>query len=130
MAAALETLRIIRETDYIEHSVRLGNRLREGLDRVASRHGFGLRQTGPVQMPQILFDNDPDFRVGYAFAEEMVARGIYLHPYHNMFLCAAMTEADMDSVIEAADASFVAVKGRRDSLQPHKTLMELLTDFH
>lgn len=119
MAAAVETLRILRESDYIERSVALGTRLRSDLDAAAAEHGFVLRQTGPVQMPQILFDADPDFRVGFAFAEAMLARGVYMHPWHNMFLCAAMTEADMDLAIEAARSSFAQVRASFDSLVPH-----------
>ncbi|GAA0866604.1 aminotransferase class III-fold pyridoxal phosphate-dependent enzyme [Sphingopyxis soli] len=125
MAAAIETLRIIRETDYIEHSVVLGERLRTGLDAAAAKHGFTLRQTGPVQMPQIMFEGDPDFRVGYGWAEEMLARGIYMHPWHNMFLCAAMTEADIDATLAAADAAFAAVAERRGMLEPHPILVML-----
>ncbi|OHD08952.1 aminotransferase class III-fold pyridoxal phosphate-dependent enzyme [Sphingopyxis sp. RIFCSPHIGHO2_12_FULL_65_19] len=125
MAAAIETLRIIRETDYIEHTVRLGGRLRNGLDAAASKHGFTLRQTGPVQMPQIMFAEDPDFRVGYGWAEEMLARGIYMHPWHNMFLCAAMTDADIDATVAAADAAFAALAARRATLEPHPVLVML-----
>lgn len=125
MAAAIETLRIIRESDYIEHTVALGERLRAGLDAAAAKHGFTLRQTGPVQMPQIMFEGDPDFRVGYGWAEEMLARGIYMHPWHNMFLCAAMTEADIDATLAAADAAFAAVAGRCATLEPHPILVML-----
>lgn len=125
MAAAIETLRIIRETDYLEHMVRLGDRLREGLDTAAAKHGFALRQTGPVQMPQIMFGDDPDFRVGYGWAEEMLARGIYMHPWHNMFLCAAMTEADIDLTLAAADDAFAALAVRRGELEPHPVLVAL-----
>jgi glutamate-1-semialdehyde 2,1-aminomutase len=125
MAAAIETLRIIRETDYIEHTVALGERLRAGLDAAAAKHGFALRQTGPVQMPQIMFEGDPDFRVGYGWAEEMLARGIYMHPWHNMFLCAAMTEADIDATLVAADGAFAAVAARRATLEPHPILVML-----
>lgn len=125
MAAAIETLRIIRETDYLEHIIAIGERLRDGLDGAAAKHGFTLRQTGPVQMPQIMFDGDPDFRIGYAWAEEMLARGIYVHPWHNMFLCAAMTEADIDRTIDAADAAFAAVVARGDNIPPHPILTAL-----
>lgn len=125
MAAAIETLRIIRESDYIEHSVALGERLRAGLDAAAAKHGFTLRQTGPVQMPQIMFADDPDFRVGYGWAEEMLARGIYMHPWHNMFLCAAMTEADIDGTVAAADEAFAAIAARRATLEPHPILVML-----
>lgn len=125
MAAAIETLRIIRETDYIEHTVALGERLRAGLDAAAAKHGFTLRQTGPVQMPQIMFADDPDFRVGYGWAEEMLARGIYMHPWHNMFLCAAMTEADIDTTLAVADEAFAGVAARRAALEPHSILVML-----
>lgn len=126
MAAAIETLRIIRDSDYLEHTVGLGERLRNGLDAIAAKHGFALRQTGPVQMPQIMFADDPDFRRGYAWVEEMLARGIYMHPWHNMFLCAAMTQADIDSTIEAADGAFAALAARADRLTPHPALQALL----
>ena len=125
MAAAIETLRIIRESDYLEHMVRLGDRLRAGLDAAATKHGFTLRQTGPVQMPQIMFADDPDFRVGYGWAEEMLARGIYMHPWHNMFLCAAMTDADIDLTVTAAADAFAALAARRSELAPHPVLVAL-----
>jgi glutamate-1-semialdehyde 2,1-aminomutase len=39
----------------------------------------------------------------------MVSRGVYVHPWYNMFLSAAMTEADIDFALDAADAGFRAV---------------------
>src|SRR5690606_38913209 len=110
---------------YLEHMVRLGDRLRSGLDAAAAGHGFTLRQTGPVQMPQIMFADDPDFRVGYGWAEEMLARGVYMHPWHNMFLCAAMTDADIDLTLAAADDAFAALAVRRGDLDPHPILVAL-----
>ncbi|SCY20397.1 glutamate-1-semialdehyde 2,1-aminomutase [Novosphingobium aromaticivorans] len=126
MAAAIETLRILRESDYLERTIRLGERLREGLAAAAARHGFSLRQTGPVQMPQILFNDDPDFRIGFAWAEAMLERGVYVHPWHNMFLNGAMSETDIDFAIEAADGAFAQVREHVGELEPHATLMSLL----
>jgi glutamate-1-semialdehyde 2,1-aminomutase len=119
MAAALETLQILRSTDYLERTVALGERLRRGLDAAATQHGFTLRQTGPVQMPQVLFADDPDFRTGFAFAEAMLSRGVYTHPWHNMFLSAAMTDADIDFALEAAGGAFAQVRAAKASLAPH-----------
>ena len=126
MAAALETLRQIRETDYLERMVASGWRLREGLQQLAARHGYGLRQTGPVQMPQIFFEDDPDFRIGYGWTSECLKRGAYMHPYHNMFLSSAHTEADIAHVLQAADDAFTALKSRQSSLTPHPVAMMLL----
>lgn len=119
MAAALETLKIIRETDYLEHQVALGSRLRSGLETAASAEGVALRQTGPAQMPQILFEDDPDFRKGFAWTSAMLDHGIYMHPWHNMFICAAMTEVDIDKAIEAARACFAHVQASAATLEPH-----------
>lgn len=122
MAAALQTLRLVRETDYLERTVRLGERLRAGLASAAAHHGFALRQSGPPQMPQILFEEDPDLRVGFAFAAAMAARGVYVHPWHNMFLSAAMTDADIDRAVAAAADAFAGVRAGRDTLEPHPLL--------
>jgi len=118
MAAGLATLKLIRETDYLEHTVRLGQTLRDGLAERAAAKGFGFRQTGPVQMPLFLFDDDPDLRLGFAWCNAMLARGVYTHPWHNMFLCAAMTEADIDLTLNAAEAAFAQVRAAAPSLSP------------
>lgn len=106
MAASLETLRLIRTTDYLERIVAMGNRLRQGLDSIASARGLSLSQTGPVQMPLIMHVKDDgrcDFEKSSAFADGMIAGGAYFHPFHNMFIGAAMTDADIDRTLEIAD---------------------------
>ncbi|MHB8531015.1 MAG: aminotransferase class III-fold pyridoxal phosphate-dependent enzyme [Caulobacteraceae bacterium] len=118
LAAALATLERVRETDYLEHIEGLGGRLRSGLAGLAERHDIALRQTGPVTMPLFLFDDDPDLRKGFCFSSEMLKRGIYVHPWHNMFLCAAMTAADIDQALTAADDSLAALKTRIGALAP------------
>jgi len=106
MAAGLETLELIRSTDYLERIETLGDRLREGLDGIAGRHGVRISQTGPVQMPLIMFDTPDgqrDMTYGAAFCDAMLAAGVYFHPFHNMFLNAAMTDDDIDMALDAAD---------------------------
>ncbi|HEY1448531.1 MAG TPA: aminotransferase class III-fold pyridoxal phosphate-dependent enzyme [Caulobacteraceae bacterium] len=126
MAAALETLKRIRESDYLEHMEGLGRRLRAGLTEGAACHGLGLRQTGPVTMPLFLFADDPDLRQGFCWSSEMLKRGVYVHPWHNMFLCQAMTEADIDQALSAADGAFAALKSRFASLAPVEKMSFLL----
>ena len=122
MAAALATLREIRESDYLERTQRLGERLREGLAQRAAAHGYALRQTGPVQMPQILFEDDPDFRKGFCWTAEAARRGVLLHPWHNMFLCAALTEGDIEKTLAASDEAFAALRLREPGLGPVEKL--------
>jgi glutamate-1-semialdehyde 2,1-aminomutase len=106
MAAAVATIRKLRDTDAIAKMTAMGQRLREGLQDQSRRYGFALRQTGPVQMPQILFEGDPDFAKGNRFVVEALKRGAYLHPWHNMFLSAAHEKADIDQVLEATEGAF------------------------
>jgi len=118
MAAAVETLRQIRDTDYLERIQAAGTQLRQGLDARAAAHGFALRQTGPVQMPQIFFADDADFRLGYAWVVECLKRGALFHPWHNMFLSAAHTAQDIAQALDCAERAFAALRQRRAQLQP------------
>ena len=118
MAAGLETLKRIRETRYLEHIQQLGETLRQGLAERAVSAGFGFRQSGPATMPLFLFDEDPDLRLGFAWSSAMLARGVYVHPWHNMFLCDAMTEADIDQALDAAEASFAELRKAAPGLAP------------
>ncbi|KQV57824.1 MULTISPECIES: aminotransferase class III-fold pyridoxal phosphate-dependent enzyme [unclassified Caulobacter] len=110
MAASLATLKLIRETDYLERTIALGERLRTGLDEVAGRHGVGLRQTGPAQLPLIMVDDDPTGAKGYFWNNALLKRGVYFHPWHNMFITTAMTDGDIDHAVEAADDAFKLLK--------------------
>jgi glutamate-1-semialdehyde 2,1-aminomutase len=125
MAAALVTLRLVAQTDYLERIERLGRKLRDGLHERASAYGLGLRQTGPAQMPLFLFDEDPDLRLGFFWSGEMLKRGVYVHPWHNMFLSAAMTDADIDAALDAADAALGALKTKRATLEAPQNLQAI-----
>lgn len=103
MAASIATIGVLKRDNVISHLATMGERLRAGLEEAAARHGFSLRQTGPAQMPIILFDGDEDFRLGNAFGLAALRHGAYFHPRHNMFICAAHSASDIDRGIEAAD---------------------------
>ena len=122
MAAAIATLNEIRNSDYLERTEKTGALLRQGLAKQASSYGFELRQTGPVQMPMILFDGDPDLRLGYCWVAEALTHGVYLHPWHNNFICAALTESDVRQTLQATDEAFAALKKRRAALGPVEQL--------
>jgi glutamate-1-semialdehyde 2,1-aminomutase len=109
MAAALATLDVLERGNGPERMRAMGQRLRDGLAAQAKRHGVGIRQSGPPQMPTVLFDDDPEFIKGYRFVTEALMRGVYLHPKHNMFLSMAHTEADINFALQVTDAAFAAV---------------------
>jgi glutamate-1-semialdehyde 2,1-aminomutase len=107
MVAALATLQVLDETGAVAHMARLGARLAAGLQQLGADHGLPVTVSGPPALPYMTFDDDgEDLPLMQAFCREMIARGVFLHPFHNWFLCAAHTEADIDEVLEAAGAAF------------------------
>ncbi|WP_441958409.1 aminotransferase class III-fold pyridoxal phosphate-dependent enzyme [Mycolicibacterium houstonense] len=112
MAAAIATIRELRDTDAMERMRASGQRLRDGLAAQARAHGFEVVQTGPVQMPLLRFAGDDDFSQTRRWCDEVGARGVYLHPYHNWFLNAAHTTADIDDALERTDDAFAALARR------------------
>ena len=111
MAAALATQQALREGQVIAHLVAMGQRLRDGLDKLSRQAGIGVRQTGPVQMPMLQFDDDADGIKGRTFCAAALRAGTYFHPRHNMFLSAAHQPADIDHALASAEAGFEALVG-------------------
>jgi glutamate-1-semialdehyde 2,1-aminomutase len=112
MAAALATLDVLESVDGPERMRAMGQRLRDGITAQSAEFGIGVRQSGPPQMPTMLFDNDPDCEKGNFFTLEALKHGAYLHPRHNMFLSTAHTEADIDFALEATRKAFEALAAR------------------
>lgn len=108
MAAALATLAELRRLDGPAHMRAMGERLRTGLAAGAARHGLAIRQSGPPQMPLVLFEGDADFARGNAFCAAALRAGAYFHPKHNMFLSCAHGPAEIDAALKAAEAGFAA----------------------
>jgi glutamate-1-semialdehyde 2,1-aminomutase len=114
MIASLTTLRILEEGDAIDHMARLGARLKEGLQELGAAHGYRVTVSGPTPVPYLTFDDDPDLYHMQVFCREMIARGVFLHPHHNWFVCAAHTDADVDYTLEVADQAFALTRKELD----------------
>ncbi|MBI0538159.1 aspartate aminotransferase family protein [Roseomonas sp. KE2513] len=112
MAAALATIAELRRIDGPARMKAMGERLRAGLDALSRQYHLPVRQTGPAQMPLMIFDNDANWEKGDAFCVAALRHGTYFHPRHNMFLSCAHAEADIDRALEAAEAGFRAVARR------------------
>jgi glutamate-1-semialdehyde 2,1-aminomutase len=109
MAAAVATLDELERIDAPRILHELGQRFRDGIAIQAAKAGIGVRQSGPPQMPTILFDDDINHATGERFCQETLRRGVYLHPKHNMFLSTAHTASDIDFALEATEAAFAAL---------------------
>ncbi len=110
MAASLATLDALVDEAAIEKMEQAGRRLREGLAAQAEAYNLAIKQTGPVQIPLLTFDGDQDFEMANVWANECLRGGAYVHPWHNWFLSAAHTTADIDRALLATDDAFGAVR--------------------
>ncbi|KAA0100059.1 aminotransferase class III-fold pyridoxal phosphate-dependent enzyme [Mycolicibacterium sp. P1-18] len=112
MAAGLATITELARRDAVARMRDLGQQLRTGIVDGAAKWDFDVHYTGPAQMPNLLFANDSDYELSVAFSAEAQARGVYVHPKHNWFVSAAMTDADLDMALTGLDGAFGALRAR------------------
>ncbi|RCG29761.1 aminotransferase class III-fold pyridoxal phosphate-dependent enzyme [Sphaerisporangium album] len=112
MAAAKATIETLRDIDGVALMERAGARLREGLAAQAAAHGFAVRQTGPVQIPWLSFEGDATLEKGMFWSGACLEEGVYLHPWHNWFMSAAHTDADIDRALAGTDAAFGRLRAK------------------
>jgi glutamate-1-semialdehyde 2,1-aminomutase len=110
MAAALACLDELEACGAIEHMRVLGTRLQSGLEELSHGHGVPALCSGPPAMPFLSFREDERFARNRLFAAACAERGVYLAPYHNWFLSAAHTEADIERTLQVADEAFACVR--------------------
>jgi glutamate-1-semialdehyde 2,1-aminomutase len=110
MAASVATIRALRDEDAIAAMHRYGTQIRDGILGQAAAWGFEVNYTGPVQMPYLTFRGDKDHALVSEFSAEAVRRGAFIHPRHNWFVSAAMTDEDVVTVLAATDEAFAALR--------------------
>jgi glutamate-1-semialdehyde 2,1-aminomutase len=111
MAAALETIAILRDTDALSRVWRLGRLFRDGLRQLARDEGIPARVTGYPVMPFMRFDTGAE-EYARRFYIDVVRRGALLHPDHQWFVCAAHTDEDIAGVLAACRLAARAAAGR------------------
>jgi glutamate-1-semialdehyde 2,1-aminomutase len=110
MAAALACLAELEATAAIAHMEHVGTLLRDGLTRQATTHQTPITYSGPPAIPFLSFVADAgSFARSRTFAAACAARGVYLHPHHNWFVSAALTERDVAQILDVTDAAFAEV---------------------
>ena len=62
-AAAMAVLEIYARDRVFDHITAMGERLRDGLTAAAAAAGHRISYTGPVTMPTLLFEDDPELKI-------------------------------------------------------------------
>ena len=112
LAAAMETLAILAETDAAAHMARIGGMLISGLAEVAAKNGFSIRVSGPEALPMVQIEHDEDYSLMCRFVRNLAHQGSFAHPTHNWFLSAAHQPEDIERTLEHAEAAFGRMRSR------------------
>ena len=110
MAAALATLKTLKETNGVEKLKRSGALLMNGLEELGARCGLEIGMSGAPGMPFMHFKNDPDLYLQQRFCAEVTKRGSFFHPHHNWFLSTAHEDKDIAETLNHAEAALKVVK--------------------
>ncbi|NGM85522.1 glutamate-1-semialdehyde 2,1-aminomutase [Paenibacillus sp. 7124] len=125
ISAGIACLEILQGEGVYEEMERLAIRLTDGLKESADRHGIpltinrirGAFSTHFCDHPVTNYDEaqDTDGEAFASFFRHMLNRGINLaaSKYEAWFLTTAHTDEDIDATLEAAEASFRAMKEER-----------------
>jgi glutamate-1-semialdehyde 2,1-aminomutase len=111
MAATLACLREMQAIDLPERLDKLGRMLIEGLRHAARKQGFEMVFSGPPAMPFMRFADETNFFKLQRFCALAASEGVFLHPHHNWFLCAAHTQGDIQQATDAASRAFAKLAG-------------------
>lgn len=112
MAAGIACLDTMIETNAQAAIIARGEQLQAGLREQVTRHRLPAVVSGPAGMPFVRFDVEDPMSLAYPWSNELIRRGVYVHPFHNWFLSSAHTVLDIDRALEASDAAFALVASR------------------
>jgi len=112
MAAALATIRTLRDDGVVDVLWQRGRALMDGMAAAAGRHRVPVTVTGLPPTPFHVFhcgSAELDERAMSVFCETTREHGILVHPGHHWFVCGSMSQEDVDLAVTAMDAGYAAV---------------------
>jgi glutamate-1-semialdehyde 2,1-aminomutase len=114
-AAGIACIQKMKRLDLPRLLHEKGAALKDGLIAAAKKHGHELRVSGmPALFYLRLLDEDssgstPSLMLHQRWIAEMVKRGVYVTNHHNHFLNYALSDEDIKTTLEIADAAFAAL---------------------
>ncbi|WP_396587780.1 glutamate-1-semialdehyde 2,1-aminomutase [Bermanella sp. R86510] len=122
MSAGLAMLKAIEKPGFYDMLNAKAEKLCKGLEALAENHGIGLTTNQVGSMFGFFFTDEKDIRrfdqvsrcnmaQFKAFFHGMLQEGVYLAPsaFETGFMCAAVSEADIEFTLQAADKVFANI---------------------
>lgn len=110
MAAAMACLNILERDHVPAYLGKMGDRLMRGFQDAARKQGYELVCSGPPATPFMRLACENSFMLQQRFCASAVQMGVFCHPHHNWFLCAAHKEKDIDHAVAVATRCFVQLR--------------------
>ncbi|MCP4346032.1 MAG: aminotransferase class III-fold pyridoxal phosphate-dependent enzyme [Desulfobacterales bacterium] len=110
MAAALATLKELKEINGPKIMQELGKKLLDGMVDIAKGYGYDLKVTGDPSMPYLRITNDESLMLHQDWCGECTKRGAYFSSHHNWFMSTAHTQEDIQKTWDIADDAFKVIK--------------------
>ena len=112
MAASLATLAVLELLRFGRPHGRDGRRTsRPDWRNSPSDGGSRSSRADRHRCPTSSFVGDVDRALANQFAASALRHGLYLHPRHNWFISAALTDSDLELALAATDAAFSELRG-------------------
>lgn len=110
MAAAMATLNELRRLDAPARLREIGQKLNDGMVRIAKGHGYRLEVTGEPSMAYYRLTDDDTLMLHQKWCGECTRRGAFFTSHHNWFVSTAHTDADIQQTWDICDDAFAAIK--------------------
>lgn len=112
MAAAIATLQELKRLDAPRLLRETGQKLNDGLVRIARSYGYTLKVTGEPSMAYYRITDDETLMLHQRWCADCTRRGAYFTPHHNWFVSAAHTDTDLQRTWDIADDAFKVIQSR------------------
>lgn len=117
IAAAIATIRELKEKNAIPHLYKMGKRLTDGLKRITESYGMeeAKAYADPVDsMPRFTWHphegNKSENPVHKYFFEQCILHGLFFCPWHVAFVNYSHTEKDIDEALDICDFSMARTR--------------------
>lgn len=109
-AACLATFEAFDAEGAFDQMMAAGTRLAKGLEEAAAAEGVTVEVTGIPTMAFVGIEGDTwDRYLNHVWAAAMVRRGVLVHPTQPWYLCAALTDEQIDVALDRASGAFAEV---------------------
>ena len=113
-AAALATIAKLRERNVPDHLIALGERMRAGWTRLASRHGLRIVVRGIPPLSTFAFEHGENSRAMITlYTQSMLEQGFLASGA--FYCCYAHQPSHLDAALEAGDRAFAGIRSALDA---------------